>query len=183
MNERETEHAKYLKAYKLPNYRMGEARKRDAAADLEALPARGAYLDVGTGRGEMLTIAEGLGFSPVRGVEIVPELIDGVRVVRGEVHALPFPDKSFTVATLFDVIEHLIPGDDELACRELARVATNHILLTANNLPSKKATGEELHINKRPYAEWDALFRQWFPGTVTWLKGHEYVSEGWRIDL
>jgi len=181
--ERANEHRKYEAAYKIPNYHMGGARMTDACAALSSLPVRGSYLDVGCGRGEMLDFAEQNGFSSVSGVEIVPALIDGNRVVRGEVHDLPFPDLSFAVVTMFDVIEHLIPGDDELACRELDRVASRHIILTANNRPSKNAIGEELHINKRDYAEWDSLFRQWFSGEVTWLKGGTYFSESWGVDL
>lgn len=181
---RAAEHAKYRRAYTAqPNYRMGQRRMMDAVRDLAALPCRGSYLDVSCGRGEMLGHAKRLGFSPIQGTEIVPELIGG-NVVRAEVHALPFPDKSFDVVTLFDVIEHLIPGDDELACRELARVARKHILLTANNRPACNKAGDDLHINRRPYEQWDALFRAWFPGKVTWIKGRRhFVSEGWRVDL
>jgi hypothetical protein len=133
----------------------------------------------------MLSEAAELGFSPVKGTEVVPALIDGERVVRAEVHALPFPDKSFDVVTMFDVIEHLLPGDDELACRELARVARHHVILTANNRPSFNKDGDDLHINRRDYAEWDRLFATWFaPARVTWLKGpRNYVSEAWRVDL
>jgi hypothetical protein len=89
------------------------------------------------------------------------------------------------VVSLFDVIEHLIPGDDELACRELARVAKRHILITANNRPSFNKAGDDLHINKRPYEEWDQLFKSWFHGArVTWIRGHRsYISEAWRVDL
>lgn len=178
------EHKKYEAAYQIERYAMSSPRMQDAIADLEALPCRGYYLDVSCGRGEMLAHAEAMGFEEVHGTEIVPALIDGSRVMRSEVHALPFADKSFDVVTMFDVIEHLIPGDDELACRELARVARRHIVLTANNRPSHNAIGAELHINRRPYDEWDALFRQWFEGTVTWIKGdRKYVSEAWRIDL
>ena len=180
---RAAEHAKYEQAYKIERYAMGQARKRGAVRDLSDLPCRGSYLDVSCGRGEMLGSAEELGFHPVQGTEIVSSLIDGRRVVRAEVHDLPFGDRSFDVASMFDVIEHLVPGDDELACRELARVAKRHILLTANNRPSN-SLGMELHINRRPYDEWDALFRKWFSGTVTWLKNAEgNISETWRIDL
>lgn len=183
---RQAEHAKYVRAYQQqPRYRMKAERRADAVADLKALPGRGAYLDVSCGRGDMLDEARRLGFDPVQGTEIVPALIDGKRVVRAEVHALPFADKTFDVATLFDVIEHLIPGDDERACRELARVARRHVVLTANNRPSFNKAGDDLHINRRPYDEWDRLFRNWFaPARVTWIKGaRHYISEGWRVDL
>jgi SAM-dependent methyltransferase len=168
--ERRNERRKYERVYsERPNYRMKAERMVDAVADLAALPARGGYLDVSCGRGEMLTHARQLGFEPVHGTEIVPKLIDGITVVRAEVQALPFSDGAFDVVTMFDVIEHLIPGDDELACRELHRVARKHVVLTANNKPSRK-TGVELHINRRPYDEWDRLFRRWFSGAeVVWL--------------
>lgn len=181
---RAAEQKKYEAAYAVSSYAMGAARMSDAVADLEALPSRGNYLDVGCGRGEMVATAQALGFSPVHGVEVVPELIDGTRVIFGQVHQLPFADFHFSVVTMFDVIEHLIPGDDESACREMARVTCNHILLTANNRPSHLKDGTDLHINKRPYEEWDSLFREWFPGRVKWIKGNrKYVSEGWRVDL
>jgi ubiquinone/menaquinone biosynthesis C-methylase UbiE len=184
--DRATEQAKYPIVYQRPDYKMGRPRMADSVRDLEALPRRGSLLDVGCGRGEMLDNAERLGFRPVKGVEIVDALIDGTRVVRGEVHALPFDDQSFDVVTMWDVIEHLVPGDDEAACREMRRVARRHILLTANNKSSLQPDGTELHVNRRPYDEWDRLFRQWFAGaTVTWLRERrrQWVSEAWRIDL
>lgn len=182
---RAAEHAKYHRAYALnPNYRMKKERMADAVADLAALPCRGTYLDVSCGRADMLDAAERLGFSSVQGTEIVPELIDGDRVIRAEVHDLPFGDRSFDVVTMFDVIEHLLPGDDQAACKEMARVARQHIIITANNRPSFNKAGDDLHINKQPYEDWDRLFREWFPGTVTWIKGNRaYVSEAWRVDL
>lgn len=188
---RAAELAKYPPAYARPRYRMGGPRRADAERDLAALAMPlgrrdlGAYLDVGCGRGEMLDFAAGLGFDPVRGIETVPALIDGGRVVQGLAHALPFGPQAFAVASMFDVIEHLVPGDDEAACRELARVATRHILISANNRTSVQPDGTELHVNRRPYDQWDVLFRQWFaPHQVTWIKGPgRYVSETWRIDL
>lgn len=182
---RSAERDKYRRAYDMqPNYKMKIERKVDAVFDLSALPSRGAYLDVACGRGEMLAEAAALGFDPVRGTEIVPALIDGERIVHAMVHALPFADNSFDVVTMFDVIEHLIPGDDERACRELARVARRHVILTANNKRSRNAAGDELHINRRRYRVWDRLFRRWFPGRVTWIRGQRnYISEAWSVDL
>ena len=183
---RTEEQEKYGRAYQAERYAMGATRMKDAVRDLaEVCAVRGSYLDVGCGRGEMLAHAKRLGYKTVRGVEVVASLIDWHEVIRGEAHALPFPDNSFDTVSMFDVIEHLVPGDDEAACKEMERVAVQdgHILLTANNKDSKLTDGTQLHINKRPYEEWDALFRQWFSGTVTWIKGRVYVSEGWRIDL
>lgn len=181
---RAAEHAKYTRCYTQNNYRMGGARMKDAVDNLERLPCRGRYLDVACGRGEMLNFAMYLGFSAVHGTEIVPELIDGDRVVRAEVHALPFADDSFDVVTMFDAIEHLILGDDELACRELARVAKSHILVAANNRKSKNQAGDVLHINIRPYQEWDALLRAWFtPAKVIWIKDTSFFSQIWRVDF
>lgn len=180
------EHKKYERAYAMnAKYRMKKERMQDAVDDLSALPCRGSYLDVSCGRGDMLDQAARLGFSPVQGTEIVPGLIDGSRVVRAEVHNLPFEAGSFDVVTMFDVIEHLLRGDDKNACRELRRVAHRHVILTANNRPSFNKAGDDLHINKRPYEKWDSLFRKWFDGCrVTWIKGNRhYVSEAWRIDL
>jgi ubiquinone/menaquinone biosynthesis C-methylase UbiE len=182
---RQAEFAKYERAYAHPKYRMKDARRDDAATDLAALASRGSYLDVSCGRGEMLKVAESLGFKPVTGTEIVAELIDGQRVHYAQAHSLPFAPKSFDVVTMFDVIEHLVPGDDEAACREMKRVARKHILLTANNKPSFNKSGDDLHINRRPYPEWYRLFGEWFDGCrVTWIRGaRNYVSECWRVDL
>lgn len=181
---RKAEHAKYHRAYGMnPNYRMKAQRMADAVNDLKAIPARVSYLDVSCGHGEMLVKAKELGFQRVWGTEIVPELLRQ-NVTYSEVHEIRLVTNFAEVASMFDVIEHLIPGDDELACKELARVASKHVLITANNKPSFNKAGDDLHINKRPYEEWDRLFREWFPGTVTWIKGaRNYVSEAWRIDL
>jgi SAM-dependent methyltransferase len=189
LDRRLFEHAKYIRTYREQNYGMGHIRMLDAVADLGGLGTRGAYLDVGCGRGEMLGHAAVLGFNPVMGAEVVPNLVDGLRVIHGEAHALPFADDSFDVVTMFDVIEHLLPGDDELACRELLRVARRHILLTANNKPSI-ALGMELHINQRPYEEWDRLFNEWFGPGVRRLtseddsiRRRQDYSPTWRVDL
>lgn len=181
---RRAEHEKYDRAYALSaNYRMSAKRRIAAVADLKGLSHRGALLDVACGQGDMLREARRLGFAPARGTEIVEALLDPPRVVRAEVHDLPFEDSSFDVVTMFDVIEHLVPGDDRRACAELARVARRHVLLTANDKDSFNKAGEQLHINQRPYKEWDSLFREWFPGKVIWLAGGGRLSECWRVDL
>ena len=162
---------------------MGANRMQDAVRILEALPLRGSYLDVGTGRGEMLSFAMFHGFNPVKGTEVVESLLDHPRVIMAPVHDLPFATDGFNTVTMFDVIEHLIPGDDELACRELARVARNHVIVAANNCQSKNKVGDVLHINIRPYEEWDRLFREWFaPHKVIWVENENSLSQIWRVD-
>lgn len=175
--------AKYKMAYGHPRYRMGDARKAAALAEMAGLPSpwRGRYLDVACGRGEMLDTALNLGFAEAQGTEVVPDLL-GERVTYAVAWDLPFEDDSFDVVTLFDVIEHILPGDDEKVCRELARVARRCVLLTANNHPSN-SLGVELHVNRRPYEEWDGLFKTWFPGRVTWRPAGGSPSETWRVDL
>lgn len=184
---RAAEHAKYRRVYATGRYRMKRARRQDAAADLAALPCRGSFLDVGCGYGDVLDEATALGFATVMGVEVTPSLIDGERVVYAEAHDLPFEDGAFEVVAMIDVIEHLLPGDDEAACRELRRVASRHILITANNQPSIHA-GEDLHINKRSYDQWHELFQDWFGGTVRRLTDGRrdqgpFASAAWRVDL
>ena len=202
MNEadREREIGKYQRAYKTPGYAMGDKRKIDAVKALRDLPCRGSILDAGCGRGEMMRAAQELGFVAVRGTEVVEELVNISRgVYYGRADCLPFGAGAFDVVTMFDVIEHLLPtvdrmatggrfwsqGDDELACKEIARVANKHVILTANNRPSFNTDGEDLHINRRDYGEWDALFRAWFPtgSLITQATELSYVSQLWRIDL
>jgi SAM-dependent methyltransferase len=168
-----------MRAYGSPQYRMGSSRRGAVHRYITALDPKGSLLDVGTGRGETLAMARGLGFERVMGTEVVPALIDGDLVVRAEVHDLPFADNEFDWVTMFDVMEHLIPGDDELAVRELCRVARHGVVVTIANFPSVK-DGEVLHINLRPYREWDELLRAWCP-SVEWLPNHGSISEAWKL--
>src|SRR5262245_38447034 len=183
---RTVEHAKYSRAYALPMYRMGGRRWTDALRNLADLPCRGSYLDVGCGRGETLTEAKRLGYGPICGVEVVPELTDGVRFILADGRLLPFADGAWDVVTLFDVVEHLLPGDDEAVCREVRRVARRHVLVTANNQASTLPDGTELHVNRRPYEEWAGLFAAWFAPASVYPAPCEItyeVSPMWRVDF
>lgn len=154
---REGEIAVYRAAYESPNYAMGARRRASVAAILgELVPAGGNLLDVSTGRGETLDMALAAGFSPVMGTEVVDALLQDGRVVYAEAHALPFEDGSFDHVTCFDVLEHLLPADVEPALRELRRVAGKTLTVSASERPSAFG-GIELHISRRPAAEWEAL--------------------------
>lgn len=178
---RDAEAEKYARAYRSPAYKMGEDRKRAIVRYIDALEPKTSLLDVGTGRGETLHLAEQAGFQFVQGTEIVPYLINTPRIVYAQVHSLPFDDQAAGWVTMFDVMEHLLPGDDERAVKELCRVAQYGVVLTIADFPSFK-DDDNLHINLRRYPEWDALLRSWCDGwDVVWLPSHGSISEGWRL--
>lgn len=157
---REGEIAVYRAAYESPNYAMGERRRASVQSILADLsPLGGSLLDVSTGRGETLDFALAAGFEPVQGTEVVEALLQEGRVVYAEAHALPFEDGQFDHVTCFDVMEHLVPEDVEAALRELRRVARKTLTVSASERPSEFG-GVELHISRRPAAEWEALMAQ-----------------------
>lgn len=126
--------------------------------------------------------AERMGFAPVQGIEVVPGLIDGERVIHGEAHALPFKSGAFDVVSMLDVMEHLLASDSEPVCRELERVARKAVVLTVANY-SHNYHGVELHITRRPYDDWHHDFCQWFSGKVERMGTMGSGSEGWVIRL
>lgn len=181
--EQQAEIDKYEHVYRTyPDYRMGGSRKKQAEADLALTNARLSYLDVGCGRGEMLAYAKDvLGFDIVHGTETVRQLYNQPNCEYALATDLPFKDNEYDVVSCLDVLEHLLPADTERALTELSRVARHSLLLTANNKPSK-SLGYELHINKRPYAEWDQLIRDTCGGHVQWLNaGIDTISETWLV--
>lgn len=182
-HDRQTEIARYVACYQDSKYAMGAGRKLKATAVLKALPVRGFLLDVGAGRGELRTIARQLGFD-YAGVDPVPYLaVDGVH--QGVATDLPFSTESFDVVCCLDVLEHLVEADIVPALKEMRRVAKSHIFLTASEKPSYYGSpdGKDLHISKRPLAEWEKLFDEQFPFAGIQRLGPVGVSPGWLIEL
>jgi ubiquinone/menaquinone biosynthesis C-methylase UbiE len=174
---------KYERAYTAENYRHGTNRMKDSQAAVAHWPP-GILLDVGCGRGEWLDYMEGRGFVGY-GTEIVPALVENLKqnVQFAWAHDLPFDDDTFDWATSWDVLEHILPGDDELLLGELHRVAVRGFAVSANNRTSKNHLGEQLHINRRPYEEWDELVRM-FGGKVTYHPAHQQPhSPIWVVEL
>lgn len=90
--------------------RRGKARKVERIVRL-AGTARGRFLDVGCGSGFGLEAASARGFECV-GTELYAGFIEvcrakGLNVVPGTIEGLSFPDASFSVVFLDDVLEHL----------------------------------------------------------------------------
>ena len=184
---RRTEIDKYTRAYKSPHYGMGKMRMTYAKQIVDTFEAPGSYLDVGCGRGEMMEYAMSRGLC-VTGVD--PALVLSrplkiqTRIVTDKATDLRFFDNEFDYSTMFDVLEHLLPLDDIAALYELRRVTAKTVVVTANNDHSTSIFGDELHINRRPYTDWDRLIRKVFVGDkVTWLPRGMNISETWRIDL
>ena len=169
MNAREAEAQKYAVAYKHSDYRMGKTRKVDVHRILAGL-SKGSLLDVGTGRGETLTIAKGYGHD-VLGTEVVPFLLKPPVIQYAQAHALPFPDGRFDHVTCFDVLEHLLRDDIPAALREFQRVARKTVTVSACDR-SHVYKGVELHVSAMPMEAWDALI------TGTWGGGFRNGNAG-----
>lgn len=155
---RESEAAKYAEMYKDPSYRMPKHRM-DAIIDILSAVPRGRLLDIGTGRGETLEIAQGLGFSPVTGTETVDYLIENnENVTYGLLPNISIPSKYYDTVTCFEVIEHLLPCDVVPALREMERLAKDRVIISAATR-SDIRHGVELHPSWRTQYEWEQTFK------------------------
>lgn len=169
MNAREFEAQKYVIAYRDSDYRMGKTRKVDVHRVLAGLMP-GTLLDVGTGRGETLTIAKGYGHE-AQGTEVVSYLLKPPAIRYAQAHSLPFADSSFDHVTCFDVLEHLLEEDIEAALLEFKRVARRTVTVSACDR-SHVYKGVELHVSAMPFDAWHDLI------TNTWGGGFRNGNAG-----
>lgn len=180
---RERELAKYVEAYKHDDYGMTEERRKGLRQILAGALVHeyvDTYLDVSTGRGESLELAQDLGYVGVWGTETV-EALCGSRVKQAVLPKIPFPDKSFDVVSLIEVIEHLLPDDVLPALHELTRLARRTVIISAA-VSQHWHGGVNLHPSARPEEEWNALF-----ASVWGDKVRRVISLGqspcWRVEL
>jgi hypothetical protein len=180
--DREEEIGLYRQLYTSgPSYKMGDKRRASVLSILDALVPRGTLLDVSTGRGETVMFAERLGFESM-GTEVVPELCVDDRIVFSEARELPFPDKSIDHVTCFDVLEHLIEEDVHACLAEMARVARVSVTASASERPSLWGGGRDLHISKRPAAQWEALMAEKWGGATRIQNAGGSPCWQWRFD-
>ena len=187
---RQDELPKYVRTYRdQPNYKISDQRLAEARRVLSIMVANHirrfdkppSILDIGCGRGEIITMAQ-MEFQTVgHGTEIVPELYENNDdVTYAWAHDLPFKDESFDIVTCLDVLEHIPRDDIEGILSEFKRVAKYGCYITVSNKPSFNEHGDDLHITRLPYVEWDTIFRaelrdkwvpQWrdFPVTEAWI--------------
>lgn len=114
-------------------------------------------LEVGTSAGTNLRMLRDLGFSDVTGLDNSEEAVrwcaeKGLgQVRRGDITAIPFPDRSFALVLATDVIEHV--DDDLLALAELRRVLRpgRHLLLTVPAFPALWGMQDDVSLHRRRY--------------------------------
>ncbi|MGZ4463274.1 MAG: class I SAM-dependent methyltransferase [Gaiellaceae bacterium] len=168
-----------------------DERPVEIAWTLARVRAGARVLDVGTANAEPAYLAalRGLGAAELSGVDLAPGEIPGLRLVQGDVRALPFRRRAFDYAICISTLEHVgrdnsvygveasgEGGADE-ALRELRRVLKRDgsLLLTV-------PTGEpddQGWFRQRPPDEWlDLATRAGFR-----VREHElyrHGSDGWR---
>ena len=176
---------KYETIYReFPRYGLEHGVRREQVEEyLATLDPAWSLLDVGCGRGEVLEWAYDLGIQHVYGVEPV-YLLRKPNVHCAVAWDLPFEDGIFDVVTCFDVMEHLLEDDAEPTLRELNRVARHQVALTISNRPDQwgvMAGVGTLHVNLKPYEEWDMLIREHIHGKVERRPGVEHLNEMWVI--
>lgn len=176
---RERELAKYVEAYQHDDYGMSRER-RDGLDELIGEISGESYLDVSTGRGEVLELAAKHGFQTVRGTETV-EALCNERVTRAILPNIPFADRAFDCVSLIEVIEHLLPDDIRPTLAELTRLARKHILISAAVTPHWYG-GVNLHPSARPEEEWQALFTEVWGDKARRVRNLGQ-SPCWRVDL
>lgn len=139
----------YRDAYADPRYKTGPDRLAQIERLLGDRPG-GSYLDVGCGRGEAVNLAAELGYSPVGGVDIVPELCHGC-IEEAALPHLHYQDGHSRTVSCFDVLEHLEPMEIVPCLRELARVCSWRLILTISD------TQDPFHVTLMSKHAWSLL--------------------------
>ena len=103
----------------------------EGALRLAGLRAGEAVVDVGCGRGELLTVALGMGAQRAIGIEYASAAVALARatcagtaadVRQADARALPVDDASADLVTMLDVVEHLAPDELHAALGEARRI-------------------------------------------------------------
>ena len=143
-------------------YGMSDRRRGVALSHTDHWRGEG-LIDVGCGRNEYIEAVKEAGniTGELTGVDPTPYLKkEGVVTAYG--HELPFPDKCVDFATSWDVIAHLLPGDDTLLLRSLQRVARKAIGFSISSAPDNNV----LHINVKTFKYWQQFVKDFFPDAI-----------------
>lgn len=117
-------------------------------------PAR--LLEIGCGTGNVSAFLAQKGYDAT-GCEYHQEAISmawpGFQLIQGDANKLPFDDRSFDIAGLFDVIEHF--QDDISLLREAFRIVKDRgiIAITVPARPEAWSCFDEISLHKRRYTK------------------------------
>ena len=134
---------------------------------------RPAVLEVGCGEGHLARyLADGWDVPPIVAFDISPAVVreaarigGGPRFFVGSSYALPFPDKSFDLVIMCEVMEHL--ATPEMALAEITRVSRQGCLVSVPREPLWRA----LNLARGSY------WRDWgnTPGHVQWWSKRAFL--------
>jgi ubiquinone/menaquinone biosynthesis C-methylase UbiE len=135
---------------------------------------RPSVLEVGCGEGHLARfLGDGWEVPPIVAFDISPTVVreavrldGGPRFFVGSSYALPFPDKSFDLVIMCEVLEHL--AQPELALAEISRVARRACLVSVPREPLWRA------LNLLRGAYWRDLGNT--PGHVQWWSRRTFVT-------
>jgi SAM-dependent methyltransferase len=135
---------------------------------LAAKFARGRrVLDAGAGEGYGVAMMRAAGAASIVGVDIDDDAVAharetyGAEFIKGDIAALPYPDKSFDLVVCFETIEHV--SDPTKALTEVRRVLTDDGLLIIST-PNRDEYLVENEFHEREYSpeEFDGLLSEQF---------------------
>lgn len=130
-------------------------------------------LEVGCGEGHLARfLANGWDAPPIVAFDISPAVVreavrlgGGPRFFVGDSYALPFPDKSFDLVVMCEVMEHL--SEPETALSEISRVARQGCLVSVPREPLWRA----LNLARGSYwSDWGNT-----PGHVQWWSKRAFL--------
>lgn len=163
-------------------------------------------LDIGCGRGELLLYALKRDAQKVVGIDYsqsakdyCDQILNTLEAIkRSKVNAqvmdakkLEFPDQSFDIVVMLDVVEHLHAWELEVALKEAHRVLKSDGLLIAHTSPNKfmmdvvrffvapfgiKLKSNEFHVNEQTYFSLNKFMYKLFNGKVIMEKDKKYWS-------
>jgi hypothetical protein len=144
-------------------------RSVDVARVLKPLLAEGAtLLDAGCGEYGLAEFVS----APTVGVDILPDggIAEGYSYVRGSIIALPFAERSFTVAASVDVLEHLPEGLRAAAVEQVVGVADRAVVIAYPTGNQARQADEEfrqsLERHDEPLPDWlEEHLQQPYPQT------------------
>ncbi|MBT8764476.1 class I SAM-dependent methyltransferase [Desulfohalobiaceae bacterium Ax17] len=107
------------------------------------------------------------------------------RVTAGSISYIPYKNEAFDVISVFDIVEHIHPKETDVAFKELNRILKKGgylILTTPNSAHIGNWIYDLTHINVRPLAYWEKVFKQngfglkkeYVPSFLKYLIAHKH---------